>query len=397
MLANVPFAYEYIDTPSALSAVVGQLETASRIAVDLEADSLYHFYEKVCLIQIATETTNLVIDPLALEDLSPLKPLFENDQIQKIFHGADYDVRSLNRDFNFTINNLFDTELASRFLGIPGTGLEAVVQQYFNIHLDKKYQKKDWSKRPLPGAMVDYAARDVMYLLPLAEQMTQKLVSKNRLGWVQEECANLSKVRMSLENHQPLFLKFKGAGRLAPRALAVLENVLQFRRQAAQKKDRPLFKIFSNRAVLAIAVEQPRTLSALKATNTLGKTQLGMYGDKLLLCVQEGLSMDTDALPVYPRKRAPRLPADVPPRVKVLQKWRKERADKLQMDAGLICNKALITQLAVQNPKDRDTLAGVEDIKSWQQEAFGDEIIAALGEVPPKKTRKKRERRWKKK
>lgn len=397
MLANVPFAYEYIDTPLALDAVARQLETATRIAVDLEADSLYHFYEKVCLIQIATESLNLVIDPLALADLSPLKPLFENNGIQKIFHGADYDVRSLNRDFGFVINNLFDTELASRFLGVSGTGLEAVVQQYFNIHLDKKYQKKDWSKRPLPESMIDYAARDVLYLLPMAAQMTQKLDRKNRLDWVQEECMYLSKVRMAQDNHQPLYLKFKGAGRLAPRALAVLENVLQFRKKAARKKDRPLFKIFSNRAALSIAVEQPKTLSALKATGTLGKTQLGMYGDKLLGCVKDAFAMGAEALPVYPRKRAPRLPADVPPRVKALQKWRQDRAEMLQMDAGLICNKALITQLAIQNPGDRDTLSQVEDMKSWQQKAFGDEIIAALIEVTPKKTRKKRERRWKKK
>lgn len=397
MLANAPFTFEYIDTPVALSVLVEQLESIDQVAVDLEADSLYHFNEKVCLIQIATESQTFVIDPLVLKDLSPLKPLFENKAIQKIFHGADYDVRSLDRDFGFVINNLFDTELAARFLGVSGTGLESVVRQYFNIDLDKKYQKKDWSKRPLPDPMIDYAARDVMYLLPMAEYLTAELAGKNRLSWVREECANLSRVRIVQDDRQPLYLKFKGAGRLAPRALAVLDKVLTFRRQAAQKKDKPLFKIFSNRAALAIAVEQPTTLQALRATNTMGNTQMGMYGEKIIDCVKRALSMAPSTLPVYPKNRTPRLPSNVPPRVKALQRWRQDRADELQIDAGLLCNRALVTQLAIQNPTTRAALAQVEDMKGWQREAFGDEILSVLQTVQPKRTPRKKETTWKKK
>ena len=119
---------------------------------------------------MAANGSNFVIDPLAIPDLSPLKPLFSDVNIQKIFHGADYDVRSLHRDFGIEINNLFDTELASRFLGVTGTGLDAVVKQHLDICLDKKYQKKDWSKRPLPAEMIEYAASDVMYLLPISTE-----------------------------------------------------------------------------------------------------------------------------------------------------------------------------------------------------------------------------------
>ncbi len=142
--------YKIIDTVAGLEKAVRTLEKGKAVAVDMEADSMYHFKEKVCLIQMATKKSSILIDPLHVKDLSSLKPLFSDPDIKKIFHGADYDVRSLFRDFTIEINNLFDTELACRFLGNEGTGLEAVLKKYLDISLNKKYQKKDWSQRPLP-------------------------------------------------------------------------------------------------------------------------------------------------------------------------------------------------------------------------------------------------------
>ena len=125
------------------------------------------------------------------------------------------------------INNLFDTELASRFLGIKETGLKAVLKMFFEVNIEKKYQKKDWSKRPLPEEMVEYASKDVIYLQPLAKILIDKLEEIDRLSWVLEECKILSKVRPILSDEEPLFLKFKGAGRVKSRGLAVLEVLLR--------------------------------------------------------------------------------------------------------------------------------------------------------------------------
>ena len=378
MVFEKPAPYEYIDTPDALKRACQTLSKASRIAVDLEADSLYHYQEKVCLIQMAANGSNFVVDPLALSELSPLAPLFSDGNIQKIFHGADYDVRSLYRDFGIVIKNLFDTELASRFLGITGTGLEAVVMEHFNIRLDKKYQKKDWSERPLPTEMIDYAAHDVMYLLPISERLVESLKQKNRLDWVIEECEYLSGVRPVSNNHQPLFLKIKGAGRLSPMVLAALENILLFRQQTAQKKDKPLFKIFSNRAALALAVALPRTLEALQETKILSSNQSNMYGKSIVTCIKTALHLPASALPVYPKQDGARPPADVAPRIKALQVWRNEKGDALGMDPGLICNRSLATRLAIQNPRTIDAIKKMEEMKSWQKAAFGKEILSVL-------------------
>ena len=233
--------YQLIETLSELKTVADLFKKEKAIAVDLEADSMYHFKEKVCLIQMAKHDINVVIDPLKIHDLSPLKPLFENHSIKKIFHGADYDVRSLYRDFKININNLFDTQLACMFLGISKTGLEATVKKWFKVSLDKKYQRKDWSKRPLSEDMMAYAAKDTLYLLPLAKILEDKLKKLGRLSWVNEECRYLSKVRPASPNHEPLYLKFNGAGRLDSRSLAVLEALLQYRGKNREKRRQTAF------------------------------------------------------------------------------------------------------------------------------------------------------------
>ena len=235
--------YSSIETSRALGEAVEMALKETEIAVDLEADSMYHFRERVCLIQMAYGDRIVIIDPLTIQDMSPLKALFQDANIKKVLHGADYDVRSLYRDFDVDIQNLFDTQIACRFLGMQETGLDSVLKKRFNLKLNKKYRKKDWSKRPLPENMVAYAAGDVSYLLPLARQLENELSDLKRLSWVQEESELLSRVRPPNENNEPLFLKFKGAGRFRPRGLAVLEALLQSRRRIAERKDRPLFKI----------------------------------------------------------------------------------------------------------------------------------------------------------
>jgi len=140
---NINRDYQVIETLLELKTVADLFKKEKTIAVDLEADSMYHFKEKVCLIQMATHDINVVIDPLKIHDLSPLKPLFENHNIKKIFHKSNYDIHNLYKDFKININNLFDTQLACMFLGISGTGLEAAVKKWFKISLNKKYQKKD--------------------------------------------------------------------------------------------------------------------------------------------------------------------------------------------------------------------------------------------------------------
>ena len=378
MNAATDNAYKMIQTDSELESFVSTIENETTVGVDLEADSMYHFKEKVCLIQMATKSTNVVIDPLAIEDLSVLKPLFKSKNICKIFHGADYDVRSLFRDFRITIHNLFDTELASRFLGYPETSLEAVLKKKFNIVLDKKFQRKDWSKRPLPRAMIAYAAADARYLLPLAESLKAELDKKKRLPWVYEECEQLSRVRPASSNNQPIYMNFKGAGKLDSRSLAVLEALLGFRQKIARKKDKPLFRIFGNRSLLTLAGTKPLNLKQLEKSGVLSAKQIAMYGRGLVTAIQGAMNLPADQLPVYPRKKAPKVPLAVASRVRALRNWRDEQVQRLAIDPALICTKALISAIAVRRPLKVLELATIKEMKNWQRKEFGRDIVNVL-------------------
>ena len=386
MNATTDITYKMINTRNELENFVGTIENEKAVGVDLEADSMYHFKEKVCLIQMAATNINVVIDPLVVKDLSPLKPIFKRGDICKIFHGADYDVRSLYRDFRITIHNLFDTELASRFLGVPETGLEAVLKKKFAVTLDKKFQRKDWSRRPLPPDMIAYAAEDARYLLPLAQGLKAELDERNRLGWVNEECEYLSRVRPITVNDQPLYLNFKGAGKLDSRSLAVLENLLGFRREVARRKDKPLFRIFGNRSLMELAGKKPLNLKQLEKTRALSSRQISMYGRQMLAAIQGAVNLPAEELPVYPRKKSPRISLAVAGRVKALRTWRDKQAQKLAIDPALICNKALMSTIAVQRPLNLSELAVIKEMKNWQKKEFGRDIVRVLKQECQKHT-----------
>ena len=375
-------SYRYIQTRAELEQFVGRIGQETILAVDLEADSMFHYQEKVCLLQMAGNGENVVIDPLEVNDLSPLAPLFKNRDVCKVFHGSDYDVRSLYRDFSIEINNLFDTQLASMFMGERETSLGAVVCNRFGIQLDKRYQKKDWSQRPLPDGMIEYAASDVYHLIPLARMLMEELEEKGRLDWVREECDYLSEVRPMENCNDPLFLRFRGAGRLPRRNLAALEGLLQYRRELAEKKDRPLFKVISNTALLKIATEMASSPQAMEAARCLSAKQIRIYGKPLSAIVKKASALTEKDLPTYPRRRRPSMSPKVPERIKVIKAWRDRLADRLELDPALLFNKALMTAIAVKKPAEIQGLRTVEGIRNWQVKAFGKEVLTVLSALP---------------
>jgi ribonuclease D len=229
--------------------------------------------------------------------------------------------------------------------------------------------------------MLDYAARDVIYLVPLAEILEKELDNKGRLTWIHEECGYLSKVRPALSNDEPLFLKFKGAGRLRPKSLAILESLLQFRKKVAEKRDKPLFKIIGNNDLMKITLAKPVTLRLLKDTKALSNRQISIYGNALVETINKAIKIPEDKLPVYPHKKAPVLTHRVQKRLKELKKWRNKKAKELEVNSAIICNNALINSIAVENPSNSNCLKTIKNMKNWQKKEFGKEIIEVLSKV----------------
>ncbi len=354
-----------------------QLQEEAVIAVDLEADSMHNFQEKVCLLQFSTLKSTVLIDPLAGAELAPLKPVLADPAIRKIFHAADYDIRCLARDFSIEINGLFDTMISAQFLGEEKFGLADILRKYFAVELDKQYQRADWSKRPLSEGMIRYAAEDTCHLHRLVEIFEEKLTAKGRLAWVQEEFALLEKARFAV--HQgPLFLRFKGAGMLEPRQLAILENLLQWREIEAQRRDCPLYKVLGNKSLLALARLKPQGRKDLEQVEGLSPRLLERYGGKLLHQVSLALDLPETALPAYPRGERRKKDPEAEKRLNRLKDWRKKVAAQLELDPGVLINNALLEELARKQPRAEQDLAGIELLKNWQRQVLGEGILRTL-------------------
>lgn len=366
-----------VTTYSQLIVVVDRLKGEPLLACDLEADSQHHYREKVCLLQISVPGANIVVDPLTCPDISPLAPFFADPSIRKIFHGADYDVRSLHRDFGIDISNLFDTMIACQFLGEAEFGLAAVLRKRFGVELDKRFQKADWSRRPIPPEMMDYAVKDTSLLIPLYLQLEKELRDKERFDWVMEECDILSSVRMSERKDEPLFLRFKGAAKLPPASLGVLEKLLAFRDAEAERRDLPPFKILGTETIRELVDRKPSSTSELNGVTGISPRLAERYGQAILAAVTHGLATKDSNLPRYPLVHRSKRTSAQESRLKRLKIWRESKAGQLGIATGLLANNALLERLAEGGVQEHE---GINPplFKEWQKKLFKDEIMSLL-------------------
>jgi ribonuclease D len=365
---------EIITKADRLSEVAAILRRQTELAVDLEMDSLHHYQEKVCLIQVSTRTESWLIDPLALKDLSPLAAPLGDPNILIVMHGADYDIRSLHRDFGIEVRNLFDTMIASRFLGITEFGLAALLKARFGIELNKKYQKADWSKRPLSPEMSAYAAADTSDLLPLYDQLSAELIGKGRLKWLEEECRLVCQARVS-EKEGPLFLSCKGAGKLKGRTLAVLEGLLQLRDHQARELDRPPFKVISAETLLEAAEKRPRTVSDLSGIKGMTPGQIHRFGERILTAVSSALALPEEDLPRFPRLRRDEPTDGSKERLKRLKSWREQHSSLQGLEPGVVAPNWLLEAVADAYPASPAELDGIAGMREWQKELYGQELL----------------------
>ncbi|TGU74402.1 ribonuclease D [Geomonas terrae] len=370
--ATNPAAAYLITDQKTLDELVERLAKETVLAFDLEADSLHHYTEKVCLIQVSSEQENRLIDPLADLDVRVFAPIFANPAIKKIFHGADYDMRSLYRDFGIEVVNLFDTMIASQFLGESEFGLAALLKKRFGVELDKRYQKADWSKRPFSPEMLEYAMKDTSLLIPLYRQLEQELVGKGRLTWVEEESELVAGVRSPSREGELMCLRFKGANKMKPRELAVLEELLKFRDEKARSADVPPFRILSNDLLRELAEKQPRNNFELVGIHSMSSKLIERLGRGLLQAIAAGLAVPQDKLPQVQQSRRPVLDRIQDEKVKQLKVWREAKSAQLGLGVGLVANNTLLEALAEPGSSQNALL------KRWQREAFGDELATLI-------------------
>ena len=368
---------EILTTKAQVAELAGQLAAETSIAVDLEADSMHNYQEKVCLIQISTLQRTVLVDPLAATDLSPFQPVFANPAIRKIFHAADYDMRSLKRDFNLSVHGLFDTMICAQLLGEERVGLADLLRKYFSVELNKKFQRADWSQRPLPAEMVHYAAEDTCHLHQLVTIFEERLLALERMSWATEEFALMETVRFA-EAEGPLCLRFKGAGPLSRRERGVLEKLLQWREQEGARLNRPVYKVIGNGPVMEMAQRMPKFPGDLRGIQGLTPRLTDRYGRALLSAVREGLKMPEAELPQFPRQPRRAKDPGLEDKVKALKRWRQQAAAEYALEPGVLINNAALETLALAKPQSIADLNEVDGLKNWQKEVLGEGLLGVL-------------------
>lgn len=365
-----------LTTDEEVRTLAEQLMQKSSVAFDLEMDALHNYREKICLMQVSTDEETVIIDPLTA-DLAPLAPVLAASEIRKIFHAADYDLRCLKRDYGFAVHGLFDTMISAQLSGEPKIGLADLLLKYFAVKLDKRYQKADWSQRPLSPEMIRYAAEDTRHLHSLAAIMEERLGKLGRLPWVAEECEWLEKVEFEA-NGGKLFQRFKGAGRLERQQLAALEELLQWRDREAERRNCPHFKVLGNKSILEIVQTGPTTGRELATINGISSRQIDRFGAKLLKCLEKAASLAEDQWPTFPRVARTLRDPEADRILSRLKKWRLLKAAELELDPGVLINNALLEAVSRARPDKLPKLKEIKNLRQWQMAELGNHLVGLL-------------------
>ena len=374
----------YVDDSEGLEAVRSILGAANRIALDCEAAGYHRYTDRLCLVQLTTEGQTYLLDPLKI-DLEPaLRPVLEDPAVEVMMHGADFDVRLLDRDLGISVTGLFDTQIAASLLGVEALGLSSLVDNRLGIHLSKKYQKADWAQRPLPAPMREYAAHDTTYLAALSECLREELVESDRLEWALEEFHEMEKVRFDEPNGQEPVLRIKQARELEPREVDRLREALAWRDRLGRELDRALFRVAGDSVLVEAARRNPASVSQLAELKGMGRALAHQWGQDLLIRFRDVDLRSKDQLVGYPmghvspngsgRRPSPEVEA----RMARLKAVRNECAEALGVGRGTLLSNAVLKLIAESPPTCAEEVASVGGIRRWQAELLADDLIASL-------------------
>ncbi len=374
-----PLKLTMVEDDRTFEASVSRMSGAHRLAFDTEAASFHRYFDRVFLIQISSDSESWVIDPLRLSDLTPVGGILADSNVEIVFHDADFDLRNLDRDYGFRVRNMFDTRIAAQLAGEPNVGLGSLLEKFFGVKLDKKFQRADWSMRPLSRSMVSYAVSDTEYLLRLRDRLAELLEKAGRLSWAAGEFKRLEAVEWEPPNTDaPAFLRIKGAKTLERESLGILKALYDWRDCVARSRDRPPFRIMGDQMLLAVAKRGPKNAAHLREAD-IPKKIASRYGKELISAVKVGLENGSTVWPAVARAPKPKNTAAFDRRVSRLKALRDERARKLELPAGVLCPNGTLQAIARSAPSDISGLKQVSELRTWQRKAIGDkELLSAV-------------------
>jgi len=367
--------FTWVDNPKSLDKLIQHLHTQKVVAVDTESDSLYSYFEKVCLIQFSTASGDYILDPLTT-DISPLASVFSSARIEKIFHAAEYDILSLKRDYGFQFNHIFDTMIAAKTLGWPKFGLGNILEARFHVKNNKRFQQYNWGQRPLAQKALQYARLDTHYLIRLRAIQLQELKAKNRLQEARAAFKRVARLKAPPKVFDPAdFWRIKGVKSLSPPQQAVLQALFVFRDECARQLDKPPFKVINSHTMVQLALAQPKTLSDLKSFKGVGNFFIRRCGLKTLTILNTSHPPPSR----YTKKHANnKLGEAAICRYEYLRHWRNALAQNRGVEPDVILSNDVLLHIAKANPSTSAQLKTQNILGEWQFHTYADTVVEAL-------------------
>ncbi|EIQ00105.1 ribonuclease D [Opitutaceae bacterium TAV1] len=357
-----PPSFQLIDQPAQLAPLLAAIDRVDEVALDTEADNMYHYHTRVCLLQFLVDGDVYLVD---LMPPLPLAPLWEKlSKKHLVMHGSDFDLRLLHDLCEFRPKSLFDTMLAAQLLNRKRIGLAALLSDHFGVTLDKGGQKANWSRRPLTAKLLDYASLDVWHLFELRDILTRELARLGRLEWLDQQCRRqIESGALGFPDDDEHAWRVGPVDRLRGRGLGTLHAVWHWREEWAEKLDVPPFKVCNNDFLfrMALAAERGDAPESILATVNLGKRH-GRLAPSLAAAVRAGYARDPQTLPRRPRAERTSLSVEETARQDRFKAVRDQVAAKLELDPTLIANRSQLVQIA------RDPARIGEVLLPWQAE-----------------------------
>jgi len=361
---------QYIDTPDALRLFSEQISGADWIALDTEFLREKTYYPKLCLIQIATTEVVACIDPIALDDLSPLLDVIFDARITKVMHAARQDLEILFNIQGSVPVPVFDTQIAALLLGYPDQiGYGNLVKETLGVSLEKKHTRADWSLRPLSQDQVQYAADDVVYLVAVYQQLLEKLNGLGRLDWLHGDFDRLTSTDLYLNDPEKAWLKVKGGKRLKGSSLSVLQVFAAWREKTAQKKNIPKGWLMRDDVLIDLARLQPDSIPSLGKIRGIGEGLVKRNGEYLLGLIEDAKKKQPE--PLADREFRTRLSPSQDALVDVMMAVVRISAENNSLNPAVLATRKHLEKL----------LAGETDsslMQGWRKKLIGDQLQALL-------------------
>lgn len=367
----------WVEDEAALARLLERVAEQPAIAIDTESNGMHAYHERICLVQLSVPGLDIVVDPLAV-DPRPLGAMLADPRSIKVMHAADNDILALRRSFDLEVRGVFDTILAARALGWPRSGLGEILAERFGHAADKRWQRHDWSRRPLPREALEYARADTRFLLELRELQTAELDALGRLDDVLHACARLERLQPRPKRFDTEgWAKIDGARALPPVGRAVLRALYLLREQLADQLDRAPYRVLGNDVLRELATTQPVDARDVQRTRGVGGPAAHRHAATIARAIAAAQAEPEPEWPAAP----PRPDRALRNRVEALRSWRREHAELRGLEPDIVLGKDTLHALAELDPPDRDALVAAEVLDAWELERYADAIVAALAKV----------------